>query len=407
NGFAILRSGRVERRQYLSLDYGIMGGEHGHPDRLQIGYYARGRNWLVDPLNESYFNPNLQLWYRQTIAHNTPVLDQTSQSWANGAGVFFGDNRGFQVASGRSATIYPGSVLRRTLLATEEYFIDLCDLEGPDTRLIDWPLHGAGSVVVEGVAMTREPRDLFGHPPSTPGYDQLKEVHSGATDGPWKARFDDSDGESLLVLGVAEPGTRLYRALTPPLGGFYKQMVSDRSPRPMLMSRRSASTTRFAHLIHAFRGTPGVSTIAAVPGGYRVTHSTGVDEISVDLRSRAFSMVRRAGERIATISVYGIRELRSGGTTILRSATPLSGLECRLRQDTLEVASREPLIRLGVNAPGTRAVILNGKPLPVQREGDFIILRSATGPLMLAEAGPVDTVYLGRRNQLTVRLYNP
>ncbi|MRR12426.1 hypothetical protein EG835_08175, partial [bacterium] len=40
NGFAILRSGRAESRQYLSLDYGIMGGEHGHPDRLQIGYYA-------------------------------------------------------------------------------------------------------------------------------------------------------------------------------------------------------------------------------------------------------------------------------------------------------------------------------------------------------------------------------
>ena len=90
NGFAILRNGKEKDRRYLYLDYGIMGGEHGHPDRLQIGYYAEGRNWIVDPLNENYFNPNLQLWFRQTIAHNTPVVNQTTQTWTNGYGVFFG-----------------------------------------------------------------------------------------------------------------------------------------------------------------------------------------------------------------------------------------------------------------------------------------------------------------------------
>lgn len=53
NGFAALRNGSGPARRYLYLDYGIMGGEHGHPDRLQIGYFARGRNWIVDPLRKS------------------------------------------------------------------------------------------------------------------------------------------------------------------------------------------------------------------------------------------------------------------------------------------------------------------------------------------------------------------
>jgi len=55
NGFAILRNDFP--RTYLYLDYGIMGGEHGHPDRLQMGVLC-GRTQLdCGSLNESYMNP--------------------------------------------------------------------------------------------------------------------------------------------------------------------------------------------------------------------------------------------------------------------------------------------------------------------------------------------------------------
>ena len=229
-----------------------MGGEHGHPDRLQIGYYARGRNWIVDPLNESYFNPNLQLWYRQSIAHNTLVIDQTSQQWANGEPSFFGACKNLQVASGMSREIYPGSTVRRTILQSGDYFIDLVDVESPEPRVLDWPLHGSGSVRIEGVDLSALDKAFFGPEPGIPGYDQLVEIRSGFTDSSWSAVFTRTDGEHLALHALGEPGTRVFSAMTPPLGGFYKQMVTDRAPLPMIMSRRIASRTRFAHMVTAY-----------------------------------------------------------------------------------------------------------------------------------------------------------
>ena len=97
NGFAILRNGGG--KNYVYLDYGIMGGEHGHPDRLEMGYYAEGRNWIVDPLNE--FTPILtSSWFRQSIAHNTLVVDQTSQTSTNGYGKYFGSVPRFRLLPG-------------------------------------------------------------------------------------------------------------------------------------------------------------------------------------------------------------------------------------------------------------------------------------------------------------------
>ena len=53
-----------------------------------------------------------------------------------------------------------------------------------------------------------------------------------------------------MVLG--EPGTEVFSAMTPPIGGFYKQMVTEQVPMPMVMSRRNTKATRFATLIEAY-----------------------------------------------------------------------------------------------------------------------------------------------------------
>jgi hypothetical protein len=255
--------------------------------------------------------------------------------------------------------------------------------------------------------MQQEPHDLFGHPPSLPGYDQLKEIRSGSTGGNWRARFDDRDGESLLVLGIGEPGTRLYQALTPPLGGFYKQMVSDRSPRPMLMSRRSARATRFAHLIHAFRGTPGVRQIEPVPGGYRIDHAAGVDEVFADVRNRWYGMIRHSGGKILALAAYGMSEMTWGKDTLFRSPHVLASLRCRWQGDTLSISADEPLVRLAVRSPATRVLNVNGRPLPFRREGEMVVLRSATGPVLDWAGRGADTLHPGMNGQLTVRVFNP
>jgi hypothetical protein len=408
-GFAALRNGSGSASRYAYLDYGIMGGEHGHPDRLQIGYYARGRNWIVDPLNESYFNPNLQLWYRQTIAHNTLVVDQTSQTWANGEPVFFGSLPGLQVAAGTSSTAYPGTALTRTLIQSGDYVLDLFDVQSDEPRTLDWPLHASGRVTVTGVDLRPESDTLFGPEPRIPGYDQLKSIRSGAVEGGWQAVFEDTDGEKLFVAAAAGTGTRLFTAMTPPLGGFYKQMVTDRSPLPMVMSRRHAARTRFAHVIHAFKESPHVRSLAQNGNqrAYRIVLTDAVDRITVDSTQTSFSLVRRSGGQLTLLCGFNLREARDGGASLISSSSLLSSVECRWKGRSLAIDCAQDFMDVRVWGPGVRSVSLNGKPVRFKRKGNFIVVSSAREPFLELISPAEQELFAGLTNRIRVRIWNP
>jgi hypothetical protein len=406
NGFAILRNGEASERRYLYLDYGIMGGEHGHPDRLQMGYYALGENWIVDPLNESYFNPNLQLWYRQTIAHNTVVIDQTSQTWTNGYENFFGALPNFQVASGGSETAYPGAKLTRTVLQVGDYFVDLFDIESPDKRLMDWPLHSFGELTIRGVKLEKQPRDLFGHQPGIPGYDQLTEIYSGKSDGAWNGVFTLNNGKKLVVRGIGEPATEIFQAMTPPIGGFYKQMVKDQSPVPMLMSRRFTNATRFAHLIHADATAPTISNFekGSAPNTYRVLRPQSEDLLYADVINSVYWILQQESNRPILLSGFGLREIKLGEMTLFSTELALSQFECVWENEKLSVMLPERFGQVKIWAPSVKTIEVNGQPFPFQRDSDFILLRQPSGMVISPEDS---TLFLGMKNNLTIRVWNP
>jgi len=404
NGFAVLRNDR----RYLYLDYGIMGGEHGHPDRLQIGYFANGRNWIVDPLNESYFNPNLQLWYRQSIAHMTPVLDQTSQTWTNGYRRFFGALPSLQIVSGASTTAYPGSEITRTLVQVGDYFIDLVDLEGPSVRTIDWPLQSFGELSLEGVDLKAEPRDLFGHEPGFPGYDQLRNVRSDRRAMNWSGVFKDNN-EHLMVRAVGEPGTTVFQATAPSIGGFYKQMVMEHKPMSMLISRRVADTTRFVHLIHAYGNSPTVRGLRKGPanGWYEVDHTDGIDILKVDVKRSEYQFVRTAGHSAVFASALNSKEIRVGSRLLASSQSVLMGFESRWDGSKVSVTVSGPYTTLKVFAPNATQVEVNGKPLALEKEGDYAVIRQ-NDRITLEIVPPADsTLFVGSENRLSVRIVNP
>ncbi|GJQ20173.1 MAG: hypothetical protein HBSIN02_05280 [Bacteroidia bacterium] len=406
NGFAALRNGMGRDARLLYLDYGIMGGEHGHPDRLQIGYYARGRNWIVDPLNESYFNPNLQLWYRQTVAHVTPVLDQTSQTWTNGYGVFFDALPSVQIASGASASVYPGSLIRRTLIQVGEYFLDLVDIEGPDKRIIDWPLQSFGSLELSGVHLKAEPHDLFGHEPGIPGYDQLREIRSAQADGSWSGVFSVRN-ECLMVHAIPEEGTRLFQAIAPTIGGFYKQMVSEPKPMAILISRRFADTTRFAHVLHAYADVPFVKTVLKpAEDTYEVVHRAGTDRIFADVRESRYSILRVQNEAVALAAGFNVKEIRRGNIPIVASDITLPSVECRWEDSRLIVNTEADFVSLRILVQGATEVILNGTASRVKIDNGYAVLRQTETPVLdLSAAGK--NLFQGRTNAIPVSLWNP
>ncbi|HUI09333.1 MAG TPA: sugar-binding protein [Bacteroidota bacterium] len=324
NGFAILRDSLF--RTYLYLDYGIMGGEHGHPDRLQMGYYAAGRNWIVDPLNESYMFPSLQLWYHRSIAHNTLVVDETDQAWTNGYCRFFDTTKGFQVASGGSTTEYHGVRLTRTLIQVSDregsYFIDLFDAASPDVHTYDLPLHGFGRLSVDDLVLEPQPVDLFGNRPGIPGYDQLTSIRLGTIDSAFHGDFIDGN-DRLTFRVIGEPGTTVISALTPPIGGFYKQSAPDKAPFPVLITRRVARATRFATLIHAAgAGAPVTAFLKGdAPDTYIVERNGGRDVITADVANSVFS-IRREREDQRTLSSSTGVVLPEAGVHELRVSAP-------------------------------------------------------------------------------------
>ncbi len=407
NGFAVLRNGTDTTRRYLYLDYGIMGGEHGHPDRLQMGYYANGRNWIVDPLNESYQYPNLQLWYRQSIAHNTLVVDQTSQTWTNGYGNFFGALPAFQVASGGTVTAYPGVKLTRTLLQVGEYFVDLFDADAPEKRMYDMPLHGFGTVTVSGVNLERQPVDLFGNKPGIPGYDQFTNIFTGTTDGAWSGVFTDK-GQYLMVRAIGEAGTEVLQSMTPPIGGFYKQMVKEQVTMPMVMSRRVTNATRFASLIEAYDRNPLVTQFKKGDnaGTYVVTRSASTDVIHADIDRSIYWFIREEKNSPSLVAGFNIKEIQHGSRTLLSSPFPLEKIQCTWSGSTVDLIIPKQFAQIKIWAPQVKTASVNGVVASYKRDGEYIVISQSSQPAMTVTAPRDSMLFLGRTNPVTVRVWN-
>ena len=88
-GVSILRSGESEDQSLILLKYGSHGLSHGHFDKLGIVYYDQGREILPDYGAARFLNveqkyggrylPENDSFAKQTIAHNTLVVDGKSQ----------------------------------------------------------------------------------------------------------------------------------------------------------------------------------------------------------------------------------------------------------------------------------------------------------------------------------------
>jgi len=198
-GLAILRT----RERYVSLECGPSGGGHGHPDRLHLTLHADGVHWLPDLGTGSYVAHDL-FWYRSTLAHNAPRLDGSSQSPGDAHCLAFDVRGDFAWARGRYGE------LGRAVLSGPAYVVDVTDLSGKESHLIELPWHfdGAGDVVTPGCWTEGELADEFVHTverfvPAGEGPTVL-ELHA---DGRQLRAHFLFTGELLRATGLGKPGT--------------------------------------------------------------------------------------------------------------------------------------------------------------------------------------------------------
>src|SRR5664279_4287763 len=103
-----------------AMRFGMHGGGHGHPDKLNLVTWGGGRQWGLDPGSINYGVPLHKEWYRATIAHNTVAVDGKDQSNADGELEQWGDNG----LTAKAGSAYPGVTLRRTLALDKKLLRD-------------------------------------------------------------------------------------------------------------------------------------------------------------------------------------------------------------------------------------------------------------------------------------------
>ncbi len=241
SGLALLRSGKPAWRNHLLLKYGPHGGSHGHPDKLGLSFYAGGHPLAPDLGTPGYGMDLHESWYRQTLSHNTVVVDGCSQPEAAGRLQAFdsGTDSPFGVADARvnwEEAPYQGVAMRRVILWMETYFLDFFQVACQGERQIDWVCRfNASPEVEQGLAQKQEVQ-LKGD-----GYEHVSNPVAADPEGPVRLQWGLPEGHVDLVL-PCEEDTRIIQGQVP-LNPAAEQSA-------LLIRRRRARHTTFVALVH-------------------------------------------------------------------------------------------------------------------------------------------------------------
>jgi len=297
-GLAILRT----RERYVSLECGPSGGGHGHPDRLHLTLHADGVHWLPDLGTGSYVAHDL-FWYRSTLAHNAPRLDGSSQPPGDAHCLAFDVRGDWAWARGRYGE------LGRAVLSGPAYVVDVTDLSGKESHLIELPWHfdGAGDVVTPGRWTEGELADEFVHTverfvPAGEGPIVL-ELHA---DGRQLRAHFLFTGELLRATGLGKPGTEKEAA-------FYVLRARGRGARFVTVLELMAA----APTIRGVRARGEVVEVETARGIER--HAIGAEGWEVQVGTER---VRLSGTRPAVPALQPLLELER--------PTPVTGTALRV-----------------------------------------------------------------------------
>lgn len=381
-GLGVLRTGN----RYVSLECGVYGGGHGHPDRLHLTLHADGVHWLADPGTGSYVARDL-FWYRSTLAHNAPRLDGESQHPGDASCECFDEQEGWAWVRGRYGK------LSRTVVSGPAYVVDVTEFsDREESRLeLPWHLAGRGDVETPGRWVSGElPDDFATRPerftPDQPGVIALQHVEHGE-------RLD----AQLVIPGV------LLRAEGPGLPGRGTR-------RPFYVARGEGRHLRFASVLGPDRSTPSVRAVRVSGDTIEVETSAGVDRHRMS--AGEWSIEQHGG---AVVILRGVRAYEPPFTPLLEldPPTPVTAVAFRVGNappldgglDGFELA--EPL-QLGLEDQYRRSEDIYPGPeelsaaayaawdevalyLAVEVTKPELVLRPAKAPPLLLDNEPDDT----------------
>ncbi len=134
-GMAMLKPGADPDAPAVCFDWGQTVSGHGHADKLNILLYGKGELLGPDNGSRSYFSPVWRFWDRQTLSHNTVVINERSQEHRKGRLELYEAHPGLAVCQATADDVYTGLRQRRTLFATPDYLVDMFRVAQDSTDL--------------------------------------------------------------------------------------------------------------------------------------------------------------------------------------------------------------------------------------------------------------------------------
>lgn len=321
-GLAVLRMGDGELAQTLVAKHTGQGMGHGHFDKLSILLYDAGHDVLTDYGSVRFVNvpskdggrylPENDSWARQTIAHNTVVLNETShhdgdwrraqESWPTIA--LFESGEGVNVVSARIDDAYPDTRLSRTTFqidlgnGTGPLIVDIFDVDPPRASQIDLPFYFSGQLTDLGAPLERlADRQI---PLGTDnGYQHLwVEARGELADG--TARFTWLNGNrfySYHALASAPAEVRIVRT------GANDPDFNLRSQQGILLRLPQAEQARFISVIEP-HGRYDPAREVTVASDSRIAGIRAIEGETASLVRIEF----RSGESLSVGLAHGLRD---------------------------------------------------------------------------------------------------
>lgn len=226
-GFGITRLQTPRGQSFLFLDYGP-NRSHGHPDKLNIDFWANGERLILDPGSVWYEQPLYGGWYARSIAHNTLVVDEKDQRGSDSVELVFSPGETAALQRAKDTTANPGVTMDRSLFMTPNYVLDIFGGFSQMPRLMDLPWHMRGRP--ELPSEMKERKEKF----TAFGYDVLDDVKEYTGKGPFVLKATSpTSGITSRLISVPAEGTEYITGL-----GHFKR----ENPITVIERRRTNST---------------------------------------------------------------------------------------------------------------------------------------------------------------------
>lgn len=303
-GISVLRSGRSEEEINLVSKYTAHGNSHGHYDKLSFLLYFKGAEVLqdyglarfvnIDQKNGGGYLKENTSWAKQTVAHNTLVMNETSHfsgDYALGSQYhsekYFSTlgTQGHQIISAKENNAYPDTKLHRTLVMVEDerldhaMVLDVFKVTTLGDNLFDLPFHYFGQLMTTSFPV--ESHSAMRPLGESSGYQHLWHRATGTNEEPFN-QISWFNGETFFTLSTHNLASDefLFTQL-----GANDPSFNLRTDPSLILRRKVNGNTTFIQAIETHGSYSPVSEIA-------INASSSIKEIKLLLDTTAYTVVQ-------------------------------------------------------------------------------------------------------------------